>query len=230
MLHEGKPESGTHIEINPYVDQLASRLMDVAGKAELKFDSTGWELITEVLSYAASAEQRLSEQQDRISYLEQLSITDELTGITNRRGLRLLLAQCLADAARHRETGVLGFIDLDGFKALNDTLGHAAGDAALRHIAKLLNKHTRTSDVAARIAGDEFAVLLPRCAPDQGIHRLKALQEIIDNSTFEMDGMTVALHCSMGVARYKGGMDPATLIRQADQAMYADKAARRDAA
>jgi len=215
-------------DLNPYIDQLAARLMDVATSADVKFDSMGWELITEVLSYAASAEQRLGEQQDRISYLERLSVTDELTGLTNRRGLRMVLAQILADAARHRETGVIGFIDLNDFKTLNDTKGHAAGDAALRFLGTLLKKKTRSSDVAARISGDEFAVLMPRCSEEQGRKRMQALKETINKSSLYFEGQQIPISCSLGVAPYRAGLDPNTLLSAADSAMYADKLAHKN--
>ena len=119
MINDGAKIHQAKQEINPYVSRLASRLMETAADAEVKFDSTGWQLITEVLSFAASAEQRMAEQQDRISYLEQISVTDELTGILNRRGLKLELGRILAYSARHREVGVLGFIDMDDFKNIN---------------------------------------------------------------------------------------------------------------
>ena len=96
------------MEINPYVSNLASKLMKTAANADLKFDSTGWQLISEVLSFAAAAEQRMSQQMERIHYLEQLSVTDELTGIPNRRGLRQQLGRTLSSAARTLRFASLG--------------------------------------------------------------------------------------------------------------------------
>ncbi|MCJ9429235.1 GGDEF domain-containing protein [Kordiimonas marina] len=214
-------------EINPYVSKLASKLMKTAANAEVKFDSTGWQLITEVLSFAAAAEQRMAEQQERISYLEQLSVTDELTGIPNRRGLRNALGQTLASAARHRETGVLGFLDLDGFKAINDIHGHMAGDGVLRHVAKILKAHVRPTDVVARIAGDEFAVVLTRCDSVQGVERLRTLQREINDSDFTYGGASIPVKCSIGVKPFTGATDPGELIEAADQAMYHDKQTRK---
>ena len=186
-------------EINPYVSKLASRIVKTAASAEIRFDSTGWQLITEVLSYAASAEQRMAEQQERINHLEQLSVTDELTGIRNRRGLKMSLGRLLASSARYNEEAILGFIDLDDFKLINDTYGHAAGDKALRHVAKPLNTHTRSSDIIAWIAGDEFAIILTRCSADQGLKRMHNLQRIINEAIVTHGNHVITLKCSMGV-------------------------------
>ena len=228
MIEQAVSAKNNRADINPYVSTLASKLMRTAADAELKFDSTGWQLITEVLSYAAAAEQRMSEQQDRISFLEQLSVTDELTGIPNRRGLRLTLGQVLAASARHRETGAMGFIDLDSFKEINDIHGHLAGDAVLRFVAKKLKAHVRPTDTVARIAGDEFAVVLTRCDMEQGRKRIKRLQQEINGSIVHYGGSAIEVYCSVGYTAFDGQSDPADVIENADKSMYRDKHRRQE--
>ena len=227
MTEQPAQKLSSKAELNPYVSNLASKLMKTAANAEMKFDSSGWQLITEVLSYAASAEQRMAEQDERIGFLEHLSVTDELTGITNRRGLRASLGRTLASAARHKETGVLGFLDLDSFKEINDTHGHNAGDAVLRKVAKCLKNHVRPDDIVARISGDEFATILARCSPEQGRARLRSLQRELNSTTIKFGGDIIHIRCSIGIQHFDGGMDPAELIAEADKAMYEDKAARK---
>ncbi len=223
MTNQVHADLDNKTEINPYVSKLASKLVKTAASAEIRFDSTGWQLITEVLSYAASAEQRMAEQQERITHLEQLSVTDELTGIRNRRGLKLSLGRLLAASARYNEEAVLGFIDLDDFKAINDTYGHAAGDNALRQVAKTLKTHTRTSDIIGRIAGDEFAVVLTRCSAELGQKRILKLQNDINGSIVNYAGKHIEVNCSVGTTEFDGKSDPALLIENADKSMYEDK-------
>lgn len=226
MTVQFKQDDGSKADINPYVTRLASKLIKTAANADLPVDSKGWQLITEVLSFAASAEQRLAEQQERIAYLEQLSVTDELTGIPNRRGLKHALGRILSSAARHGETGVLGFIDLDGFKAINDIHGHLAGDAVLKAVAQALKKATRPHDMIARIAGDEFAVVLTKCDTVLGMRRVRAIQAEMDAMVVTYGGVELPVGCSIGIRPFCGGTDPVDLIEAADQAMYADKQAR----
>jgi len=227
MTEQPKRKLSKKAELNPYVSTLANKLMQTAANAEMKFDSSGWQLITEVLSFAAAAEQRMAEQDDRISFLEHLSVTDELTGITNRRGLRSALGRILSSAARHRETGVLGFLDLDNFKLVNDIHGHNAGDAVLRKVAKCLKNLVRPDDIVARIAGDEFATILTRCTPEQGRARLRTLQREINKSFITVNRKKIHISCSIGIQHFDGKTDPAKLIDDADQAMYDDKEARK---
>ncbi|MCK0069554.1 MULTISPECIES: GGDEF domain-containing protein [Kordiimonas] len=227
MIEQSKEKLSERAEINPYISTLAGKLMKNAANANVKFDSDGWQLITEVLSYAATAEQRMAEQESRINYLEQLSVTDELTGIPNRRGLRAALGRALSSAARHSESGVLGFIDLDGFKAINDEYGHSAGDLLLRRVAKLLTKLIRPVDIVARISGDEFAIILTRCSEDQGRKRLRAIQRAVNELTIEFADTKIPAKCSLGIQPFNGATDPAELIEAADMAMYNDKQTRR---
>ena len=142
-------------------------------------------------------------------------------------GLRSALGKTLASAARHRETGVLGFLDLDDFKEVNDIHGHMAGDAVLRHVARCLKSHVRPEDTVARIAGDEFALILSRCDASQGRARLRTLQREINNSSVNYGGKKITIGCSIGIHHFDGKTDPTELIEAADKAMYHDKETRK---
>ena len=97
--------------------------------------------------------------------LRGLSMKDDLTGLLNRRGFLLLAQQHLKSARRHKSAFLLGFVDLDGLKQINDTLGHAAGDLAITEMADILRACFRRRDLLARLGGDEFALLATDPAP-----------------------------------------------------------------
>lgn len=223
MTETSRYEKNFSTDINPYVSGLATKLMKTASNAELKLDSVGWELITEMLSYAAAAEQRLGEQRERIAILEDLSVKDDLTGLPNRRALRSFIARALSAAARHRENGVVGFIDLDGFKAINDTYGHNAGDKVLRHLGDVLRSAIRPTDMVARLAGDEFVVILTRCSEAEGIRRLRIIQQKINTQTVRHRSKIIDIKASMGIKCYNATSDGNSLLAGADEAMYEDK-------
>jgi diguanylate cyclase (GGDEF)-like protein len=168
----------------------------------------------------------LMEQEER---LRQAALYDQLTGLPNRTLLFDRLNQAGHRAARHAgHFFALLFLDLDGFKAVNDTLGHAAGDQLLVIVAQRLTEAIRQSDTAARIGGDEFVVLL------DGIEMPEGPQPVIDRieeaftEPIELDGEPVMVGTSIGLALSTDGYaDTEELLRHADAAMYEAKIARK---
>lgn len=223
------PSQSFDLDLNPYVGRMANRLVQSFASDFSGPDEDRWALITEVLGFAAEAEQRLSEQRERISQLEALAMTDGLTGVGNRRGLEDFLRRAVANANRHDETGVLGFLDLDRFKTINDSHGHAVGDECLRATADLLLANTRASDYVARTGGDEFVVVLTHCSKDHGVRRMQQLQRLIDQTEIHHEGTTIRLKASLGTRAYGKGDSAMALLQDSDAAMYADKIARRTA-
>ena len=147
--------------------------------------------------------------------LREQAIRDPLTGLFNRRFLEECMEHEMARA--HRTSSSVGVImlDLDRFKLLNDTQGHAAGDARLREVARVLAGSLRAGDVACRIGGDEFIVLLPDTAADGVIGKARHLRDLLN---------LTGARCSMGAAVYpRDGSTSADLIRTADAALYRDK-------
>ena len=178
------------------------------------------------LEAALQAEQRMAEQQNRISRLERLADTDELTGALNRRGFESALKRHLAEARRHDESGVLVIVDLDGFKPINDTYGHRAGDEVLRQVTRLLMESVRETDYVGRLGGDEFAILLTRTSPLDGIERAESLDRRVNGMCVNWDGRMIAPRASFGIQTYGPSVDGEELIGQADEAMYRIKRAR----
>ena len=181
------------------------------------------ELVARFLAYASAAEQALAEREARIRRLESLAQTDELTGLLNRRGLLQFLQRALASARRHRECGVIGYLDLDDFKGVNDTYGHQTGDKLLRHIGRLIRMQTRIEDAAARVGGDEFVVVLARCSLRAGTRRLQRLRSTLAARPLQ-DGKTlIPARASLGIVAFDGESALDDLLTRADEAMNADK-------
>jgi diguanylate cyclase (GGDEF)-like protein len=212
------------------VARLADGLNDLAAARGQGLTPTQLALAYAAVSEAVGAERRLTELRERIAELEALAVTDPLTGLLNRRGFASELARARAGANRYNELGALVFIDLDGFKPINDTYGHAAGDHVLRRVAQALADNVRATDRVARLGGDEFAVLLPRTRRDDGLAKAEALDRVINGLTVEWQGRLVAVRASFGFQTFGPGDDGLDLLGRADAAMYAAKRLRADIA
>ena len=161
--------------------------------------------------------------------MEHLAYHDPLTNLPNRTLLTDRLKQAIAQADRRQDMLAVCYLDLDGFKPINDVWGHAAGDQLLIEVARRLSSHLRTGDTVARLGGDEFVILLGDADDLQEVEQ--AIRRILAAiaSPFHNGSMNATLTASIGVALYPNdGQDPDTLIRHADQAMYASKQAGRN--
>jgi diguanylate cyclase (GGDEF)-like protein len=174
----------------------------------------------------AAAPVRLLVLRRTAGVLAHAATRDPLTGLPNR----LLLEESLERAfARRDRTGAepgLLFVDLDGFKSINDTLGHATGDAALREVSRRLLTCVRASDLVARLGGDEFVVLVDDAdVTSGGLEQLAdRIRESLSGPSDLPGGVTVQLSASVGVARATDATDtPGALLDRADTAMYREK-------
>ncbi|HWE34339.1 MAG TPA: EAL domain-containing protein [Solirubrobacteraceae bacterium] len=161
--------------------------------------------------------------------LRHLADHDQLTGLFNRRRFDEELKRELARAGRYHSHGAVLSIDIDNFKSINDSAGHAAGDAVLSEVAGVLERRLRASDIVARIGGDEFAALLPSADVDEARTAAEDLLASIHGSKAVFGGKPLRITSSIGVAAFES--DDATageLLTGADLAMYAAKAQGRD--
>ena len=185
----------------------------------------------QAVSAALAAEQRMAEMADEMARLERMAMTDPLTGLLNRRGFEAELKRSLAAARRYGETGALIYIDLDGFKPINDAHGHDAGDAVLVALADALQRHVRDCDRIARLGGDEFAVLLTRVVDrDAGLARAEALERVVNALVLEWQGTRIPVRASLGYQAFGPDAQPHDLLGGADRAMYQAKRLRADVA
>nr|WP_269144769.1 GGDEF domain-containing protein [Nostoc sp. WHI] len=157
----------------------------------------------------------------------QLSLTDELTGLHNRRGFFLLAEQQLKIAHRMKAFCWVIFIDLDGLKQINDTLGHDMGDALIVDAAQLLKQSFRSSDIVARLGGDEFIVFISSYFKDAD--SIEARLQVNINNFNQQPKRICQLSMSMGIERYspESNMSLEQLIARSDELMYAHKRLKR---
>ncbi|WP_313081258.1 sensor domain-containing diguanylate cyclase [Pulveribacter sp.] len=190
-------------------------------------------LFARLIAQQVEREQLVHELVQANSHLERFASTDALTGLPNRRALEQALARQLAQGQRQHTTVLVAFMDLDGFKAINDAHGHEMGDLFLVHTARRLQGALRAQDLAARHGGDEFVVLGPGPAPGEAVPAaVRTFAQRIAMATvapFEADGLRIDYAgASVGaVAVDPGAMTAQQALRAADQAMYATKQARR---
>jgi len=164
---------------------------------------------------------QLLERADHSHILRNLAMIDPLTGLYNRRFAEQRLAAEVARSERRGHPLTVLTLDLNNFKDINDTYGHPAGDQVLQEFASRLNKVIRGSDLAVRLGGDEFLVVLPECTLEQlklVLHRL---------SSFELDwqGQKIAVSFSAGWKDYEMGERPEEMLARADEALYTNKRA-----
>jgi diguanylate cyclase (GGDEF)-like protein len=174
----------------------------------------------------ARLERELQAARSRMAALEARADVDPLTDVLNRRGFERELKRSLAYVKRYGPSAALIYLDLDGFKSVNDRHGHAAGDAVLKAVAMVLNRHVRASDVVARLGGDEFAVLLWNIGEADAARKALAVEAAIARTTATHAGATLSVGASAGAALLLPLDQPADVLDRADRAMYARKAAR----
>ncbi|MBI5153919.1 GGDEF domain-containing protein [Candidatus Poribacteria bacterium] len=148
---------------------------------------------------------------------------DVLTGLFNRRQLLIHVKHYLARAQRHRGRLTFMLMDLDHFKLINDKYGHDVGDEALRHVAELLCRGIRESDILARWGGEEFALLLPDTGPEESIALAERIRSNIAKSELLVGSQIVRLTVSVGGTAFQLGDDEEGLFHRADQMLYAAK-------
>lgn len=166
---------------------------------------------------------------EALTRLRELSERDELTGLQNRRSILALLAQERARFARGGPAFGVAILDIDHFKQINDSFGHATGDSALRTFAKVVGGTLRSTDRLARYGGEEFLLLLPN-AREQAFVQLAAerVRRAVEEHTWEVVAPGLKVTCSIGTSLSRSGEDVAEMIERADTGLYRAKAGGRN--
>ena len=170
-------------------------------------------------------EAEVARLQSRVDQLDRLACMDTLVAAANRRGLMKALELVLARHERHGIPAAILFVDVNGLKAINDSHGHAAGDAALIHLTTMMTQSVRRTDLVARIGGDEFAILLDHTTDEFAAETALRLVTKIAEGEFLYGGAALDLSIAVGLAMIERGDSPETVLDRADRAMYARKSA-----
>jgi diguanylate cyclase (GGDEF)-like protein/PAS domain S-box-containing protein len=190
------------------VDVSAAPIRNPAGVV------TGTILIARDVTHARQMVQELSHQ----------ATHDALTGLVNRAEFERRLTQALVSAANEGCKHALGFLDLDGFKRINDACGHLAGDELLQELSALLRHCMRARDTVARLGGDEFGILLEHCSPGKAVRIAEEMRKMINAHRFTCGERTYSLGVSIGIVPVRGDSEsPTQLLSAADAACYQAK-------
>ena len=161
-----------------------------------------------------------------VERLRLLADYDTLAPVLNRRAFVRELSRTIAYCRRYGASAAVLYLDLDGFKQVNDQFGHPAGDAALVRVAELLTAHVRESDVVARLGGDEFAVLLLQVDAEAAAAKARSLAAAIAAEDLVFEARACRLGGSFGVRAFADHTDPEAWLAEADAAMFVRKRAR----
>jgi len=189
-----------------------------------KIHNTNMELETSNQTLEFRVEQRTVQLRTANEKLKEIAHYDILTGLANRSLLTEQLRLVITQAKRDKKKAAILFIDLDGFKPVNDTYGHTAGDLVLKEVALRIKKLTRESDLASRLGGDEFIIVLSTIHDD--IHAVMFARKLITSfdEPFHVNGNKINLGASIGISYYPGDADTVIdLLNYADMAMYEAK-------
>lgn len=162
----------------------------------------------------------------RKAELDQLKIQamrDDLTRLCNRREFNLQLHNQIAAVQRHQHPLCLSLCDVDHFKTINDTYGHAAGDVALIQFSREIQDAVRSEDIVARFGGDEFAIIFPHADTSGALACTERIRHNVESMVIRSQGHRFKIQCSFGIALYQTGMNDLQLLNAADMALYQAK-------
>lgn len=172
---------------------------------------------------AESSQEKIKKLQDELSQLSETVRLDQLTGVLNRRGLDEAFT---AEVSRFNRGGgslSVALLDIDNFKNLNDTYGHQVGDTALKHLADVVKKTIRPTDIVTRLGGEEFVILLPDTNIEEAVITMTRLQRTLTKEYFLGNNERLLITFSAGIALYKKDEEQPDVLSRADQAMYLAK-------
>jgi diguanylate cyclase (GGDEF)-like protein len=185
--------------------------------------------ITTLLAEMDRLRGELQDSRQRYDELERDANQDPLVPVLNRRAFVREMGRLISFAGRYNMTASLVYFDLNTFKALNDTHGHAAGDAALLHVGNLLMAHVRESDIVGRLGGDEFGIILASATEEVALKKAESLAELLAKSPLSFEGHELTLSAAFGTYEFKSGESAQLAMANADLAMFKRKRSMKSA-
>lgn len=198
-------------------------LAQIMGIPEAEFTPRVRDAIMRLMAEVEKARRETAQAQARAAHLERLADQDSLVPVFNRRAFVRELGRMQAFAERYDQPSSLAYFDANGLKQVNDTHGHAAGDALLAHIARVLVQNVRDTDVVGRLGGDEFGVILTYTDKPLADEKAALLAAAVQDSALDWRGIAIKPSVAWGVYTFRGGDDIARLLESADREMYERK-------
>ncbi len=202
----------------------------ILGIPETEFTPRVRDAIMGLMGEVDSLRRELADTRKRLDEVEKAADQDGLLPLLNRRAFVRELTRYIAFTGRYNTPASLIYFDLNHMKQVNDTHGHAAGDAVLKHFAEVLLAHVRDSDSVGRLGGDEFGVLLSHAGQDQALKKADALAEALRGRPASWNGQEITVSFAYGAFELKAGDNADIAMARADEAMYVHKKAGRTAA
>jgi len=226
FLEHLKERSLQIIEEGGFVEEEISRDIEIQAKdgSRKNVQISSFPIKTSTGTLYGATIRDISEQKKFEQHLQHAATHDSLTDLPNRNLLKDRLIHSIAKAERNGDKLAVLYIDLDNFKDVNDTYGHAAGDYLLQEFTKRIQKQTRKCDTISRVSGDEFIMILEQISdPEQAVTVAKKVLEM-SKEPYYKDGESIEITLSIGISLYQEhGTDPAILLQRADVAMYQAK-------
>lgn len=211
------------VELNTLIDRMLEDTRSISFNIR-----QSREVLMETQQRVVESERLVQELTAKLEHVNEVAHEDFLTGTLNRRGMEQALDREFDRANRHGTSLSLAMMDIDHFKRLNDQLGHATGDKALVHLAKVIKESLRSTDVLARYGGEEFIIILPGTAENEAVDIMKRAQRDLTRNFFMLNNERVLITFSAGVAEREQDESAELLIPRADKALYRAKQAGRN--